>query len=312
MTRKIDIERIEIYGIKIPSNETLHVVAGELEALEKAGRFIKNNNQFVDIQISSNETRRVLTSELTTLEKVKKFINNNNQIVRHMRSFFNHDAVECCRSARIGLRLMNNIQAQCKLTGIDFPSLWYSVAVITWFGPVMGYLERTNPSDLKKSVVKKANTFIKTGVYDNATKYFDDVHNLNRFMQFRLANDLHNQCSLLTYELSKNNQEMKDLLIQHEEIMKEWVKIADSIEPQRICRFCLSVFNVKTSPDKWKSCGSRDCKLAYIRANREKNHPKRGWIHDPTAQQPCIGMCGSDRKQLNSNRVCFGCYEPFS
>jgi hypothetical protein len=303
------IERIIIDGMQIPSNGTLHIVASELEALERESRIKKNNNQFVDIQISSNETRRILVSESTTLESIKNFINNSNEMVRYLRYFFNYDAVECCRFSNMGLRLMNNYKAQCKLTGVDVSALWYSEAVIAWF-PVLSYLEVPNRSDLIKLVVKKGSVLKKRAIDSNAIEYFDDVHNLNRFTQFKQANSFHNQHELLAYELSKNNQQMKDLLIQRVYIYKEMISI--DVEPHRICRFCLSFFNVKISPDKWKSCGSSKCKAAYIRANRQKNHPKRKWIHDPTALKPCIGKCVSNRKKLNSERVCFGCYKPFS
>jgi hypothetical protein len=223
---------------------------------------------------------------------------------------FNANILDNSRSTCSYLLLMENCRSQCNLLGVDFYGVWYCKAVITWFRLVMGYLEIRNQSDLIKDVVKHANSFKNTGIYIDVGLNFPDF---NRFRQFELAHKAWRSWRVDAYLISENNQQMKYLLIQLGEINKNSAKSIESdAGSYRICRFCWSVFNVKISSDKWKSCGSPDCKLAYIRTNRHKNHPKRGWIHDPTAQQPCIGECGSDRKQLNSNRVCFGCYEPFS
>jgi hypothetical protein len=238
------------------------------------------------------------------------FIGNSNQIIEHMKKCFNPNILHNSRSTHMYLLLMENCRSQCNLLGVNFHGVWYCKAVVDWFRPVMGYLEIRNQSDLKKDVIKHANSFKNTGIYVDVGLNFSDF---NRFRQFELAYTVWKSWRVDAYLMSENNQQMKDLLIQCGEINKKLIK---SIEPDagsyRICRFCLSVFNVKTSPDKWKSCGSRNCKLAYIRANREKNHPKRQWVHDPTALKPCIGGCGSNRKKLNSNRVCFTCYKPFS
>jgi hypothetical protein len=211
----------------------------------------------------------------------------------------------------MGLNYKINYQSQCKLIGADFLTLWYYFASSSWFIGVMGYLEIPNQSDMSKHMIKHVNTFKKTGEYVRDSRYFEDKNNLVRFKEYREAVFFLSDFALFTSELSKTNQQMKELLIQRDDIVREVAKV-DRGDPVRICRFCMSVFNVRTSSDNWKSCGSPDCKRAYIRTNRQNNHPKRGWIHDSTAQQPCMGMCGSDRRQLNSNRVCFSCYETFS
>jgi hypothetical protein len=270
-------ERIKVYGKQIPSDTTMLLVLHELKATGKRSNFI----------------------------------NASNRITREMRFTFNHDDIECSEFARTGLNYKDNYQAQCKLIGADFLALWYYFASSSWFIAVMGYLEIPNQSDMSKDMIKHTNTFKKTGAYIREGKYIDDKNNLIRFKEYREAISFIYQFISITSELSKTNQQMKNLLIQRDNILKELAKW-DRGDPIRICRFCMSVFNVRTSSDKWKSCGSPDCKRAYIRTSRHKNHPKRRWLHDPTAQQPCMGMCGSDRKQLNSNRVCFGCYEPFS
>jgi hypothetical protein len=255
-------------------------------------------------------------SQIEMPEKRGNFAKHSNQIVGHLNTHFNPDILDDCRSARIGLRLMNNYQAQGELIGLDFSPLWYSIAVLTWFKCVLRRSRIRNRSDMTKILNKRANTFRKTGVYSNIDIGMNHQYR-SEFLEHERAYNIFNQWRLATYRISRYNQQMKYLLIQNDDIHKEWNK---SIEPDagfhRICRFCMSGFNVKTSSDKWKSCGSPDCKRVYIRASRHKNHPKRGWIYDPAAQQPCIGSsiktCGSNRKQLNSNRVCFGCYEPFS
>ncbi len=262
-------------------------------------------------QIPSDTTILLVLHELKTTEKRSNFIDASDRTTREMRFTFNHDDIECSEFARMGLNYKNNYQAQCKLIGADFLTLWYHFASSPWFIAVMRYLEIPNQSDMSKDMIKHVNTFKKTGEYVRDSKYTDDKHNLIRFDEYREAIDFIGQFVSITSELSKTNQQMEDLLIQRDNILRELARL-DSFDPVRICRFCMSAYNVRTSPDKWKSCGSPDCLRAYIRANRQKNHPKRQWIHDPSALKPCIGECGSDRKQLNSNRVCFGCYEPFS
>jgi hypothetical protein len=262
-------------------------------------------------QIPSDTTILLVLHKLKTPEKISNFTDASNLIVREMRFTFNHDDTECSEFAPMGLNYKNNYQAQCNLIGADFLTLWYYFASSSWFVAVMGHLEIPNQSDMSQDIVKHVNAFKKTGAYVRDSKYIDDKNNLVRFKEYREAIEFISQFVSITSESSKTNQEMKELLIQRDNILKELAKW-DRGDPIRICRFCMSVFNVRTSSDNWKSCGSPDCKRAYIRTNRQNNHPKRGWIHDFTAQQPCMGMCGSDRKQLNSNRVCFGCYEPFS
>ncbi|WP_310487597.1 hypothetical protein [Chamaesiphon sp. VAR_69_metabat_338] len=99
MTERIKIERIEIYGIQIPSNETLNAILSELETPEKRG----------------------------------DFIDNSNQIIEHMRKFFNPNILDNSRSARTGLLPMENCRSQCKLLGVDFHAVWHCKAVIDWF-----------------------------------------------------------------------------------------------------------------------------------------------------------------------------------
>jgi hypothetical protein len=257
----------------------------------------------------------LILCKLKTSEKRNNFIDTNNQFVRKMKFTFNHDAIECSELARTGLKYKNNYQVQCKLIGADFLTFWYYYASYSWFVSVMGYLDIPNQSDMSRAMKKHAKDFKREGVYTRDSKYTDDKNNLIRFKEYKEAISFISRFMSIAEELSKTNQQMKELLIERDNILIEVAK-SDTFDPHRICRFCMSVYDVKTSNGKRKHCGSPDCDAAYIRASRHKNHPKRGWIHDPTASQPCIGSsiktCGSNRKQLNSNRVCFGCYDPFS
>jgi hypothetical protein len=264
------------------------------------------------IQIPSSETINIVFTQLKTPEQRMNFVENSNLIVRFLNVSFNPNIIENSRYARDGLRLMNNYQARAELLGEYFYPAWYSLAVMTWFGKVLGGIKIINRSDLTKRISKHANSFKNTDIYDkiDVGLNFDD---LRIFPELEQALETYTKWNYVCWQMSKSSQQMKDLLIQSGDICKEKIKSIDPVvDDYRICRFCQSVYNVNTSSDKWKSCGSVKCKRAYIRASRHKNHPKRGWICDPTAQQPCIGGCGSDRKQLNSNRVCFGCHEPFS
>jgi hypothetical protein len=200
MAERIKIERIEIYGMQIPSNETLNVILSELE----------------------------------TPEKRERFIDNSNQIIEHMRKSFDPNILDNSLSIHMYLLLMENCRSQCDLLGVDFYGVWYCKAVIDWFRTVMGYLEIRNQSDLKKDVIKHANSFKKTGIYINIGLNFSDF---NRFRQFELARNLWESWRVDTYLMSENNQQMKCLLIQCGEINKKLIK---SIEPDagsyRICR----------------------------------------------------------------------------
>jgi hypothetical protein len=284
-------ERIEVYGKQTPSDATILIILFELKKTEN-----KNDMTNANSAIS---------------QKFSNFLDTSNLAVKHTRALFNNDYIEFTASANMGLDYKNNYQSQCELIGVSFPLLWQSFATISWFASVMNYLEIPNQSDMSKDMIKHANTFKKTGAYVRDSRYTDDKNNLIRFKEYREAISFIYEFISGTSELSKNNQQMKELLIQRDNILREIAKV-DVLTPYRICRFCMSVFNVRTSSDKWKSCGSPDCKKAYIRANRQKNHPKRQWVHDPTALKPCVGECGSNRKKLNSERICFCCYKPFS
>ncbi len=283
-------ERIRVYGKEIPSDITIFLVLHELKKTRD-----KSNLIHADNAIS---------------QKIRNFIDTNNAIVREMEFMFNHDD-ECHESAQIGLKYKANYQDQCELIGADFLTLWYFFASVSWFTSVMGHLEIPNRSDMSEDMIKHANTFKKTGAYVRDSRYIDDKSNLVRFKEYREAISFIGDFVSFTSELSRTNQKMKELLIERDNILREVAKV-DYGNPVRICRFCMSVFDVRKSSGKWKHCGSSECERAYRSANKEKNHPKRLWVHDPTALLPCVGSCGSDRKQLNRDRVCKGCYVPFS
>jgi hypothetical protein len=197
-------------------------------------------------QIPSDITILLVLHELKISEKRSNFIDTSNRIAREMRFTFNHDDIECSEFTRMGLNYKNNYQAQCKLIGADFLTLWYYFASSTWFVAVMGHLEIPNQSDMSKDMVKHINTFKKTGIYIRDSKYTDDRNNLIRFKEYREAISFIHQFISITSELSKTNQQMKELLIQRDNILKELAKW-DHHDPIRICRFCMAVFNVRTS-----------------------------------------------------------------
>ncbi|WP_310487596.1 hypothetical protein [Chamaesiphon sp. VAR_69_metabat_338] len=143
-----------------------------------------------------------------------------------------------------------------------------------------------------------------------------DFPDFNRFRQFELAYNAWRSWRVDAYLISENNQQMKSLLIQCGEINKKWIK---SIEPDagfcRICRFCLSVFNVKTSKDKWKSCGSPKCVKAYSAAttrkssnqphalNKKSKKPASQWVKVDNTHRCCAGTCGK-RRLVDVEQIC--------
>lgn len=253
--------------------------------------------------------------ELKIKENINNFVDTSNAIIEYMRLTFDSGVVEFSEHARMGLNYKNNYQAQCRLIGADFPTLWYCFAVVQWFVAVMGYLETPNQSDFSKDIIKHVNTFKKTGVYIRDGKYTDDKNNLIRFKEYKEAIILIYQFLSITSELSESNQQMKELLIQRDNILKDLAK-SDSFDPVRICRYCFSTFNVRTSSDKWKSCGSPKCKKAYSAATSRKsgNQPHAlnkktvsQWMKIDNTTRWCV-TCGK-RRLVDAKQVCKSCHD---
>jgi hypothetical protein len=232
----------------------------EIETLEICG-----------IQIPSSETISIVFTQLKTPKKRLNFVRNSNLIVRWMKVRFNPNIRDNSLNAHEGLRLMNNYQARAELLGEDFYPAWYSLAVMTWFGKVLGGIKIINRSDLAKRISKHANSFKKTDVYDkiDVGLNFDD---LRIFPEIEQALKTYTKWDYICWQMSKSSQQMKDLLIQSGDICKEKIKSIDPVvDDYRICRFCHAVYNVKTSSDRYKSCGYPECKKAYSAATSRKS-----------------------------------------
>lgn len=251
------------------------------------------------MQIPSDCTILIILIELKTTEKRSNFLDTSDVVVGQMKTIFDPNFADCSEFAQMGLKYKINYQTQCELVDVNFPALWYYFASSFWFISVMGYLEIPNQSDMSKDIVKYVNTFKKTGEYVRDNKYVDDRHNLIRFKEYREAISPIGQFISTTGELSKTNQRMKELLIERDNILKELAKW-DSFNPVRICQFCNSIFDVRTSPDKWKSCGSPKCVKAYSAATTKKSR-----------QQPSAQNKSSQTAQFvkidDTPHVCQGC-----
>jgi hypothetical protein len=67
--------------------------------------------------------------------------------------------------------------------------------------------------------------------------------------------------------------------------------------------------SIMLSPaDSRTHCGSNECRRYYDANSKRKNNPKKGWVKDINQIGVCAGTCGSDRRNLNSDRICKKCY----
>jgi hypothetical protein len=282
------IERIEtilIYGKQIPSDDTLQLIFAELEASEKIHNFVATNNHYVE----------------------------------HMSRFLTFDIVDGVDSVFTSLKFWFNYEKQCELIGFCFPAVIYAITVVTWFDTIMGYSVYPNKSDAKKNISKRANTFKKTGEYIGIGEHSEYKPELNRFDQYKESSDYLGCFKSRVYELSKTNQQMKDLLIQHDEIMKNFNKNSLYDDRYRVCRFCMSVFNVKTSPNGSKSCSIK-CGRAYSAATTKKSSNQPHSVNKKSKQTDsqwkkidniyrwCHGTCAS-RRLVNAHHLCKDCHD---
>jgi hypothetical protein len=218
----------------------------------------------------------------------------------------------------LGLRmkLMQIFKRQTEILdiGISFSTIWQSQAVIEWFDHMRG---NTSGADIQRLRKKFAKLYrIKTGKSSSDGFKISRVKDnliLNKYPEYVVAKNIFDAFSSATAEMARTNTEMNDLLISTIDIAKQVAALVVNTKDHEYffeCVFCKEPMIVLQGKAR-KCCNSPECEKAYFTKQKQihSHNPKKGWVEDPTVQpSACVGICGSKRRKLNSDRLCHKCY----
>jgi hypothetical protein len=209
--------------------------------------------------------------------------------------------------------------AAAGLSEDNFLDYWKSYIIIEWFQYMLSNDRSHHFRELERKLSPMLTAFKADKKIDSLSECkkqgLKDNLILNQYTEYLSAVAIvkHNHKYLRHKE--KHNQALKELKIAGLEL---FVKLIREFGTDRgnyqvfTCPICRKCKEISAGSKELAHCGSKQCKREYSRIWAQDNypHPKQGWVFDPSLAKPweCLGECGSNRRQLNSDRICSKCY----
>jgi hypothetical protein len=209
--------------------------------------------------------------------------------------------------------------AAAGLSEDHFLDYWKSYVIIEWFQYMLSNDRSHQFRELERKLSLMLTAFKSDRKIDFSSNYktkgLEDNSILLRHSEYLSAVAIlkHNH-KYLRYK-EKHSQTLKELKIAGLEL---FVKLIREFGTDRgnyqvfTCPICRKCKEILAGNKELVHCGSKQCKREYFRMWKQDNHPhpKKGWVFDPSLAKPweCLGECGSNRRQLNSDRICSKCY----
>lgn len=207
--------------------------------------------------------------------------------------------------------------AAAGLSADNFRDYWKAYIIIEWFQYMLSNVRSHQFRELERTLSPMLTAFKADRGIDfsseHKTKGLEDNLILNQYSEYlsSVAILKHNH-KYLRYK-EEHNQTLKKLKITGLELFLKLIREfgADRGNYQVFtCPICRKCKEILAGNKELAHCGSKQCKREYFRIWEQDNYPKKEWVFDRSLAKPwkCLGKCGSDRRQLNSDRICLECY----
>lgn len=284
--------------------------------------------QLIDIDgriIPSINSIESIWNKLKNDDAKKLFCHTNNENAEMFNCFYNpEDCISIVTDTRmksaieLRVKLMQIVKRQSEILDIDisFSMIWQIQATIEWFDDMRGNTRGADTQRLRKKFSKLYRIKIGKSSSDNfKMSRVKDNPILEQYPEYVVARNIFDAFNFAATVTAKIDPEMNNLLISMADIAKQFCALVEvkKIEVKKDeylfeCPFC---YELSTLPQgkALSHCKSPVCKTAYFTKQKQIHNPKKGWIKDPAVKpRSCVGGCGSDRKNLNENRICRECY----
>jgi hypothetical protein len=215
---------------------------------------------------------------------------------------------------------LNYIQAkQCELVGLNYWSYVYCGLVVSWHESIRGNHQGKNAQYHRKETEKAIFNLTGDGKYGKEmgdVKEFLEYPEAGSGSEFSINKELRDNCYALIYfgamikQLSEENQQTKELLIEEQKCRLELLKLTESLAPPKHysyrCPYCRH-YSIQDSAKVAANCGSDSCKTEYSTENKRKNRqaPSSGWVS--SGKRGYCSEC-TNRRLVDSTGICKKCF----
>jgi hypothetical protein len=286
--------QIDVLGEYLPSRTSIESVLSEIKDIRNKRKFLQCSNSVVMI-LNKSFNPQYCQPELTNLDR-----NNYQTWVR---------GIVTPTLPELNKMFLLNMEIMCEISGYDFALLIRSTFIVNWYHSIVGNF---SGGDIQK-VRKESKTLL---LIINREKNIDslsekqdniDYSELEKYSDFAAANKYLYSFNKFIGEALEHDSGISIFNNEIFEIIHESAKIIEKRDKGVVvffCKQCKTHSTVKQGniPLLCKSCQNkkRDEKKASRRI------PRFGWEFDRVGE--CIGGCGSDKIQINSKYICFGCH----
>lgn len=271
-----------------------------------------------------------ITNDLHSGKDALLFIDNSNAYVARSRyRFFSEqydlseiDNLKDRKRYELEKQIFINRRKEFAVAGLsedNFRDYWKAYVIIEWFQHMLSNVRSHQFRELERKLSPMITAFKADREIDFSSKYkikgLEDNSILNEYPEYLSAVAILKYTHKYLNYKEENNYALKELKITGLEL---FIKLIREFGMDRgnyqvfICPVCHKCKDISAGRKERSHCGSKQCDREYFRKWERDNHLdlKKGWVFDRSLAKPweCLGECGSNRRQLNSDRICSKCY----
>lgn len=273
-------------------------------------------------EFPSKDSIIMILGELKSSQNMYNFCVNNDRAYETLDSKFNPEKYlsirdELCPEIipilELYLKRFSIDQKVCEMLGISFPVIWHSICVLWWFNFMVGNYRGDGKQKWSMKLSKMRRT-VNNDVSGNTFRVCELEYDpmLEKYPEYKEALQYFFDLNDKANTLSETNDEMQYLFRQSLDIEVKISKIlklrkkgyCPFLCPNPKCRKAMMLSPI----DSRTHCGSEECERYYNANSKRKNNLKKDWVQDPSQKGLCTGTCGSKRRYLNRDRICYECY----